>query len=124
VSLHLLFDALAEWVAPLGRPVSFRDDLDYEELPVIQIGTWGHSDPCVDTLDGPVARKVGITFTSIGRNLVDTQALDNALMDLFSAGLPAGLAVEIVSLVAETGAALEPTEGRMLAVHRVALAYR
>ena len=122
--LDRLLVALAEWVATIGRPVTFSQDLDTESLPALLIGTWGHSDPDLETLGGLVARKIGVTFTSVGRSLVDAQWLDARLVELFAAGLPTDLDVEIVSLVPETGAALEPGEGRMLAVHRVALAYR
>lgn len=121
--LDALLRSLLTWTATIGRPVHYERVGD-DELPALLLSTWAHSAPDVDALGGLVARRAGVTFTSVGRSEVDAQWLDAKVMELLTSGLPTGLEVEILTIVPESGAALEPGEGRMLATHRVALAYR
>lgn len=121
--LDALMRSLRQWMADTGRPVRYETVQD-AEIPAVLISLWATSQPDVRSLSETVARRVGVTITSVGRNAVDAQWLDAKVTALLMGPLPTGLEVEIVDIVAEAAAALEPGEGRMLAVHRVALAYR
>lgn len=122
--LDQLLVALKTWMEDTGRPVSLSTVAD-AELPALVIRLWGPSEPELTSLDGdPHARRVGVTLTSVGRSAVDALWLHKRSLDLLTAAPPTGLGVEFCSVTPDSGAALEPDEGRMLALHRTALVYR
>ena len=129
-SLNDLLTSLKEWLeAELGRTVvleEIRGEVtnDVEQLPVLVITLHGRPDPHELTLEGVIARWVGVTFTSVGRNEVDCQWLDAKLLAVLAGPLPTGLAADIVFINPEPAATLRAVQGRMLAAHRVALAFR
>lgn len=122
--IDALLRSLRVWMeANLDRPVRF-ERADDAVPPALLIDLWAHTSPDVTSMSGTVARKVGVTFTSVGRSQVDAGWLDDRVMALLSGALPTGLEVEILLIQPEPGAALEVGEGRMLAAHRAAIAYR
>lgn len=116
--------AVRTWMAQTGRPVSI-DTVGDAELPAMVITVWGPSDPELSNLDGVThTRRVGLSLTSVGRNTTDALWLHAKAMVLLTADPPTNLGVQFCSITPDSGAALEPDEGRMLATHRVACAYR
>lgn len=127
-SLNAFLAAMKTWMETLGRPVFYEDvpgsySPDIEVLPVLTISLYGRAEPELESLDAVVARWVGVTFTSVGRNVVDALWLDAKVMELLTGALP-DLAVDVVYLGPEPAAALRAAPGRMLAEHRAACAYR
>lgn len=115
--------AVATWMEQTGRPVHIAG-VPQADLPAVKIGTYSIAEPDIITMVDTVARWIGLEFAAVGRDVVDAMWLDERIMALL-ADPPAQIGtVEILAVVPETAAALEPGTGRMLALHRAALAYR